>query len=172
MGKLKANISRLDLKIALAVAICLVTAKFVPVIQYMAACFAAILCIQDEVKVSWKTGINRLILTAVGGGVGIIVILLDQVIQNEWIFILLVTLGIVLTLWGCKVARVPYINARIGGITFILIVMIASGTARIDYAIMRLLGTFYGVLVSLAITGFFGLFGRKKRKKLMREESN
>lgn len=173
MDKLKIKVSRLDVKIAIAVGICLLTAKFVPTIQYMAAAFAAILCMQDEVKVSWKTGVNRMILTAVGGVTGVIIILLDQVIQNEWIFLIMVMLGIILTLLGCKVAKVPYINARIGAVTFVLIVMVASGTARINYAGMRLIGTFYGILVSLAITWLFGLFVSKKQsKEIIKENTN
>lgn len=169
MEKVKVNVDRLDVKIAIAVGICLLTAKFVPAIQYMAACFAAILCIQDGVKVSWKTGVIRMILTGVAGVTGVVVILLDQIIQNEWIFILLVSLGVILTLWSCKVVKIPYINARIGAVTFVLIVMVSSGTTGVTYALMRLLGTFYGILVSLLISWIFGLLPYKNKNKVLAE---
>ncbi len=165
MEKTKINVTGLDVKIGIAVAICLLTAKLIPEIQYMAACFAAILCMQDEVKVGWKTGVIRVTLTAVAGITGVAIILLNHAIGNEWIFIVLVLFGVILTLWGCKLEKVPYITARLGALTFVLIVMMSGETTGVKYAVMRLAGTFYGVLVSLAITWIFGLFRLKKRNK-------
>lgn len=151
MNKLSVAIDRKDVKIAIAVGICLLTSKLFPVIQYMAACFAAILCMQDNAKMSWKMGLYRLIITAIGGAVGILVVLADNMLQNQWLLIPMVMAGVLLTLWGCKLAKVPYITAMIGCITFLIVVMIMPGTQRIAYAGLRLLGTAYGVIVSLAV---------------------
>lgn len=152
---LKKIVERKDFKIAAAVGLCLITAKFFPIIQYMAASFAAILCMQDDVKLSWKFGVNRMIITLVGGIVGILVVILDNQIQNEWVFIALAIAGILLTLWACKLTGVQYINAMIGCITFILVIMVMPGQQRILYAGLRLLGTAYGVVVSLVINAIF-----------------
>jgi len=57
--KQKIGIDNLDVRIAIAVGICLFTAKLVPYIKYMPACFAAILCMQDD-TLSWQS--NRVLL--------------------------------------------------------------------------------------------------------------
>lgn len=96
-----------------------------------------------------------MIITLVGGIVGILVVILDNQIQNEWVFIALAMAGILLTLWACKLTGVQYINAMIGCITFILVIMVMPGQQRILYAGLRLLGTAYGVVVSLVINAIF-----------------
>ena len=166
MKKIKEIIERKDFKIAIAVGLCLLTSKFIPIIQYMASCFAAILCMQDNVKLSWKFGINRLIITLVGGMVGILVVLIDNQVQNSWLFIALAMLGILLTLWICKFTGVPYINAMIGCITFILVIMIMPGEQRILYAGLRLLGTAYGVVVSIVVNAVFEFIYVHIKKKV------
>ena len=125
------------------------------VIQKMTACISCLLCCQDNVPVSKKAGINRLIITAIGGLVGIAVICIDNVLGNPWIMVLMIALGILVTLFLCKAAKVPYINARIGGVTFILVTCTLSGTARIWYGIFRFVSTFYSVLIVLLVTWAF-----------------
>ena len=88
------------------------------VIQKMTACISCLLCCQDNVPVSRKAGTNRLIITAIGGLAGIVVICIDNVLGNPWIMTGMIALGILATLFLCKAAGVPYINARIGGVTF------------------------------------------------------
>lgn len=151
MNKQKVKLDGLDIRIAIAVAICLLTAKLCPYIQCLSACTAVILCTQDNAKICQKTGITRLIITLVGGITGIMVVLLDNVIQNYYIFILMAIVGILLTLLICKTCKVPYISARIGCVTFVLVAIVAVGGERINYAALRLVGTFYGVAVTLVI---------------------
>lgn len=158
-----ARISALDLQIAISVVLCLVSAMYIPTIQYMAACFAAILSSQDSAKLSWKTGLTRLILTGVAGLAGIVVVLLDNMIANQWAFLLLVAIGLLGTLFGCKLLKLPYISARIGAVTFILVVMIQTGLDRIDFAVLRLVGTLYGVLVAIAVSYVFKLISKGKK---------
>lgn len=163
------KVTVLDGRIAVAAAICCLTAtvmnhfglKFacgsmqLEVIQKMTACISCLLCCQDSTPVSLKAGINRLIITAVGGGVGIAVILLDNAVDNEWLMVVFIAAGILLTLFLCKAAKVPYINARIGGVTFILVTCTLSGTARIWYGIFRFVSTFYAVVIVLLVTWIF-----------------
>ena len=75
------------------------------------------------------------------------VILIDQAAANEWLMPLMVAAGVLLTLYLCKAAGVPYINARIGGVTFVLVACTLPGTARIWYGVFRLVSTMYAVLV-------------------------
>lgn len=175
----KIAITWLDIRIAVAVLICCLTStilnhfglKFtygemhLEVIQKMTACISCLLVCQDTTRISLKAGVNRLIITAVGGVVGIIVILLDNTFQNEWGMVLFVGLGVLLTLFLCKVAKVPYINARIGGVTCILVTCTLAGSARIWYGVFRFVSTFYGALVVLLVTAVFGLFFKEDTQK-------
>ena len=165
----KASVTLLDVRVAVAILICCLTSTILDhlglrfqagemrleVIQKMTACISCLLCCQDNVPISKKAGINRLIITAIGGLVGIAVICIDNVLGNPWIMVLMIALGILVTLFLCKAAKVPYINARIGGVTFILVTCTLSGTARIWYGIFRFVSTFYSVLIVLLVTWVF-----------------
>lgn len=167
--KERAGINGLDIRIALAVAVCCLTAtvlnhfnlKFsfgemkMEIIQKMTACIACLLCCQDDTKISFKAGVNRMIITAIGGAAGILAVVINNYFPNEWLLVLVVAAGILLTLFLCKAAGVPYINARIGGVTFILVALTLNGNARIVYAVFRLISTFYGVLVVLLVTWLY-----------------
>jgi uncharacterized membrane protein YgaE (UPF0421/DUF939 family) len=142
----------LDFNIALAVAVCLITSRFVPIIQYMPACFAAILCAQNDARLVYKTALTRIAVTLIGGLVGVGVVLLDTIFQHPWLFIFIAAMGIMVTLLICKLFRLPDMPARIGCVTFILVIMVASGEKRIEYALHRLVGTVYGVVVALLIS--------------------
>lgn len=176
MQQTKLSIDRLDVRIAVAVALCYLTAtildalniKFtygtmhLEIIQKMTACISCLLCCQDTQQISKKSSVNRLIITAIGGIVGIAVVALDDLLQNRWLLIALVFLGILLTLFLCKAAKVPYINARIGGVTFILVSTTLSGSSRMLYALFRFVSTFYGVLIVLLVGWIFSKLGGKK----------
>ncbi len=141
----KTGIQNLDIRIAIAVAICFLSAtacselgfKFtygemhLEILQKMTACIACLLCVQDNTKISRKAGVNRMIITAIGGIIGIGAAAADNAVGNPWFMTVLIFVGILLTLLLCKMAKVPYINARIGGVTFILVSCTFAGNARI-----------------------------------------
>ena len=169
------KLSVLDVRIAIAAAICALTAtllnhfglKFhygniqLEIIQKMTACITCLLCVQDNMPISKKAGVNRLIITAIGGVCGILVTWIDTLVGNEWLMVLMIGLGILATLVLCKLAKVPYINARIGGVTFVLVSCTLSGYARMWYAVFRFVSTFYGVLVVLLVTWLMQGIGQK-----------
>lgn len=173
----KAKVTILDIRMAVAVLICFGVSTLLSnvgftfalgernleIIQKMTACIACMLCCQDNAKISWKAGVNRVIITFIGGAIGIVVILLDNVIGKDWFMGIMVALGIVATLFLCKAARVPYINARIGGVTFILVTCTLQSTARIYYGCFRLLSTIFGVVVVMFVTWVFSLFTKNVR---------
>jgi uncharacterized membrane protein YgaE (UPF0421/DUF939 family) len=168
----KACITCLDMRIAVSVLVCYLTASLlnhfgfqfsfgemkIEIIQKMAACISCLLCCQDTTQISKKAGINRLIITAVGGSVAVLVVIFDTVITNEWLMTVMVAAGVLLTLYFCKAAKVPYINARIGGVTFIIVVCALQGHARICYAVFRFVSTLYGVIIVLFVTWLFERF--------------
>ena len=168
------KLSILDVRIMVSVAICALTAtvlnhfglKFsygamqLEMIQKMTACITCLLCVQDTMPVTRKAGVNRLIITAIGGACGMLVSWIDVLVGNEWLMVAMVALGVLATLVLCKLAKVPYINARIGGVTFVLVSCTLSGYARLWYAFFRLVSTLYGVLVVLLVTWLFQRAGK------------
>jgi uncharacterized membrane protein YgaE (UPF0421/DUF939 family) len=156
------NISITDIKIAVAIGLCLLMALVIPEFQTMTACIATLLCVQTSVKESWKASLTRLVITTIGGIVAILVILVDNAVGNPWLFMSLIMLGIILTLFCCKLAKVPAFNARIGGVTFILVVLTRTESERIDYALFRLLSTIYGVLVVMIVAAIFAVFSKNE----------
>ena len=169
------RVSKIDLRIMVAVAVCYVGATVLKkmgilfsygemrleILQTMTSAIACLLCCQDSTKASLAAGKNRLIITAVGGLVGMVVVLVDTRVGNAALMTAMVAGGVLLTLFLCKAARVPYINARIGGVTFILVSLTLSGDARLLYALFRFLSTLYGVLVVLIVTFIFEKTGKK-----------
>lgn len=166
MGAEEKRITALDMRIAVSVLICGLTATVLDhfgvnfsigtmkleIVQKMTSCIACLLCCQENLPASRKASINRLIITAIGGLTALAVILIDQAAANEWLMPLMVAAGVLLTLYLCKAAGVPYINARIGGVTFVLVACTLPGTARIWYGVFRLVSTMYAVLVVMAVT--------------------
>jgi uncharacterized membrane protein YgaE (UPF0421/DUF939 family) len=160
-------ISKTDLEIAIATGICLLMAKVIPEYQAMTACIATLLCVQEDIKAGWKASIIRLIVTAIGGLVAVLVILVDNMSGNTWLFMAMVMLGLLLTFFGCKVARVPLFNTRIGGVTFILVVLTKTKTAGIYYTLFRLLSTLYGVIAVMLVAAVFAFFENIKNNKFV-----
>lgn len=175
--KKKIQITATDRKIVVSIAICYITAEgmslleFVftyegtelEIIQRMTSAIACLLVCQDNTALSRKAGINRMIITAIGGIAGVVVAVLDTVIQRPWVMAVMVILGILTTLVLCRAAGVPYINARIGGVTFVLVACTLEQYARVYYALFRFISTFYGAFVSVLITWIFGYFVSKRK---------
>lgn len=154
----KVKLTQLDIRMVVSILICILTStllsnlniKFtygaihLEIIQKMTSAIACLLCCQESVPISKKAGVNRIIITIIGGMVGIVVIVLDNIVENQWVMALMIAVGIGLTLLLCKMSKVPYINARIGGVTFILVTCTMQSFGRVYYAWFRLLSTIYG----------------------------
>ena len=161
----------LDLRIALCVLICFlvptvlsqlgvtfaVGEAHLEIIQRLTACFACLLCCQEGLDESRHASVTRLIITAVGGLVGMLVVGIDMALgSNPWVLTLLVSLGTIATLVACKAVGVPYVNARIGALTFLLVASMLAGTARLWYALFRFLSTLFGAVVVVLVTWLLG----------------
>ncbi|MDR1466127.1 MAG: aromatic acid exporter family protein [Treponema sp.] len=148
----------ISLKIGIAVGICLLMAMIIPEFQTMTACISVLLCVQNKGKESGKAGLIRLAVTAIGGFIAILVTIADNLIGSQWFFIAMIILGLIVTLSLCQFAHLPAFNARIGGVTFILVVLTKTGTDRISYALFRLLSTSYGAATAVAVVAVYSLF--------------
>lgn len=173
-AKLEVNI--LDIKIIIAVGICVFTSvilsvlniKFhygemqLDIIQKATAAISCLLCVQDNLGTSKGAGWMRIKVTSMAAIAGLIVVSLDSFIGNQWISVLLLMVGVLFTLFLCKLIKAPYMNCRIGAISYVLIAVTLSGQARIVYAIFRVISTVYGVIVVLLVTWLFSLFTSKE----------
>ncbi len=181
----KLSVTILDLKVAIAAGICLIVAIIfrrvgimfhyqgtdLEIIQRMTACIGCFLCVQDSFKPSFRQGINRTIITAIGGGVGIVIILINDAVSYDWLFVIMMILGIIATLFLCKAARVPYISARIGCVTLVLVACTLNSTARIWYAVFRLLSTVFAVIVVMLVAWIFDIIIKNTKQKKNTEQN-
>lgn len=152
MSKLNMKPQWMDLRIAIAVGLCMLIYRFVPSLQLLSACTAALMCSQESGKLTLQSGLTRLLTTVLGGIMAVLVVLADNAMGNYFVFILLCVVGMVITLNLCRVCKVPPIPGRIGCVTFILVVVVAKGDARIMYAVDRLVATACGAAVALAVS--------------------
>ena len=170
--RLKAfSIKEIDVRTAIAVGICVATVYVMTALdlnayyQAMTAAISVLLCSLDNRSISWKSGLTRLAVTAIGGIMGICAVALDDIIQVPIIFVLLCILGILLTLALCQVAGLPYINCKIGGVTFVLVVLTRQGSERMTYAIFRFVSTFYGVVIVVGVAAVWELFQKLQKRE-------
>ena len=159
--------SMLDARIAICVLVCLLTSNaltaldlrfavgemHLDVIQKATACISCLLCCQDTADASRRAGAMRVLVTAVGAACGMAAVAIDQLMgPNLWLLALLMTVGLVATLCLCRLAGAPAFNARIGAISFLLVASALTGTARLWYAVFRLVSTVFGALVTWVVT--------------------
>ena len=169
MNDNKLRVTGLDISIGVTVMLCLLVCHVAGLlglqIQALSACTGAVMCVQDSRKASWGAGLNRILGVICGGVAGIAVVLLDNVIQNEFVFYLLMGVGVVLNLLLCKVAKLPFVQARVSCMSLMLVTLVLQGGARINYALGRLIGTLVGAVVALLVSMAFAAIVTKKKEK-------
>ncbi len=163
----KASITLLDLRLVISAVICYAIGMIVDdilgikfywkgysldILQKMTLCVSCFLVCQDNTKASLNAGITRIKITIIGGGVGFLVIALDELAKNSWAMILFLGAGFLLTLFLCKLAKIPYVNARIGCATLILVTCTLASTGRIWYGVFRFVSTLFAVIVCIIVT--------------------
>lgn len=141
------------IKIMLAVLICMLTARFSNGwIQYMSACFSTVLCMMETKESSYDTGLKRIIITVIGGIIGVCIVLLDQLIQVEGIFYVMAILGLFPVLEICRLAKVGDMKCKSGCVCYLAVLVIKNGPDRLLFAGLRLFGTIYGVMIAVLIS--------------------
>jgi len=169
------KVSIMDIRIAIAVGICILTSTLLnhygikyphgemklEIIQKMTAAISCLLVTQDGMKASKGAGWIRLKVTVMAAVAALVTVLIDIQIGNEWVSVILIMLGLILTLVLCKAVKAPYMNCRIGGVNFVLMACTLGSTARLAYTGFRIVSTLYGVLVVLAVTYVYEKIGHK-----------
>lgn len=166
------KVGSIDLKIIVSVGLCILTSTVLnalgwkihydnmelDIIQKATAAIACLLVTQDNLETSRGAGWMRIKVTTMAAATALIVVTVDTLIGNHWASIGLTMVGVFITMLLCKLIKAPYMNCRIGAISYVLIAVTLSGQARIVYAIIRVLSTFYGVSVVLFVTWLFKFF--------------
>lgn len=161
-----------EVVIAISVGLCLLFG-FIPKFQMVTAAITTLLIGQTSKGIEWQAGMKRITATALGGVVGVGVAAIEVFFHNDVLSLLLVIGGILVTMVGCRVLRMPEFSDRVGGITFILVAMSIQGTERIPYAIFRLLSTLAGTLIWMAVAYVFSILsnGIGKRSIIRRSDA-
>ncbi len=176
--KEKKNIWWVDVRILLSIGICVLVATILEklgikvaygeakmdVIQKATAAIACLLCVQDGFTTSKGAGWMRLKVTCMAALVACIIVPIDTWIHNVWISILLLLLGVWLTILACKWVKAPYMNCKIGAISYVLMAVTFSGEMRLMYSILRVVSTLFGVVVVLGVTWIFGRVSQRVSK--------
>lgn len=113
-------------------------------------CVAAVICMQQTVKNSLHSGFNRLLGTAIGGGVGLLLLAVNQNVLEGKLLILWVCIGIVGAIWLVLLLKRPEACA-ICCVTFLIILVAVNRDSPYLYAINRILDTAIGIGVSVAV---------------------
>jgi len=147
--------------------LCKLLTILIPSIQLLAALTGTLMCTQINGKVTVKSTVNRLEGVLVGGVVAVLVLLcVDAVPESvrEYIFALLAGVGCVLTLFCCKLIRLPDIAGRVSCITFILTIVMGPMTSGPKYMLARFLGTLAGGLTAIAVAYVNDLIFKREKQ--------
>lgn len=165
--KNKISVTGIDVSIGVTVMLCLLVCHVAGLLglqlQALSTCTGAVMCVQDSKKASWGAGLNRILGVICGGVAGIAVVLVDNVIQIDLVFYLLMGIGVVLNLLLCKLVKLPFVQARVSCMSLMLVTLVLQGSARINYAFGRLLGTLVGAVVALLVSMAFSAILQKKK---------
>lgn len=151
--------------VALTLLVCHVAGMLGWQIQALAACTGAVMCVQDSKKASWGAGLNRIKGVLCGGLTGIAVVLIDNALNVDLVFYLLVGIGVVVNLLLCKVVKLPFVQARVSCMSLMLVTLVLQNAARINYAVGRLVGTLVGAAVALLVSMAFAAIMKKEKAK-------
>lgn len=164
--KNKIGAAGIDIAIGAAVTLTLLVCHLAGIlgwqIQALAACTGAVMCVQDNQNASWGAGLNRIKGVVCGGLTGVAVVLIDNAVDIDMVFYLLVGMGVVANLMLCKAVKLPFVQARVSCMSLMLVTLVLQDAARINYAFGRLIGTLVGACVALLVSMAFAAIMKKE----------
>lgn len=136
-----------NIKTAIAVFISIILSKLFKMEYPFYAAIAAIISMQSSVEESFKTGRNRMLGTSIGAAVGFVCALINP--GNAFVS----AIGIVIVIYLCNLIKWKEASS-IGGVVFLAIMLNLKGNNPLWYSINRLLDTFLGIIVAIAVNYF------------------
>lgn len=117
------------------------------------ACIACIVCTQSTLGQTLRQGVSRLIGVAVGGTLGVLVLLLGPVLDMPWVKALALGCVCVAGVWFCLLLKRPAACAMACIVPCVILITEVAGDDRFYYAGARIVETVIGVLVALLVNG-------------------
>lgn len=114
------------------------------------ACIAAVICMQSSVGQSVRQGISRLIGTAIGGCLGLLLLSMGNLLSRPIILALLLGAGTIFCIWFCNLIQRPA-ACSISVVVLCVILFNHTGPDRHLYALNRMFETAVGVVVAVII---------------------
>lgn len=158
MSKIKLpKIGMRNIKTAVSVFFCLIIFYTIDRENAFYACIASVICMQNTVDNTIKTGVSRLIGTAIGGFAGMIVLIAGETYFTEEIYLILMPLGIVLLIEICVAL------GRSGSVSICCVVFLSILTTHryegdyVMYAVNRIIDTSVGVIIALLVNRYLKL---------------
>ncbi|GAB1477315.1 hypothetical protein MASR2M70_21530 [Bacillota bacterium] len=154
-----------NIKTALSVGICLIFFQFIGVGDGIQAAIAAIICMKSSLENSIQTGVERVIGTVIGAVLGVLALLLIERTSFQVTTLLAIT-GVVIIIYLCNIFKVQA-SAVIGLVVFLIILIAEEDQPPVIYGILRLIETFFGIIVAYLVNRFFDF---RHIRKLVREK--
>ncbi|MDR2354822.1 MAG: aromatic acid exporter family protein [Clostridiales Family XIII bacterium] len=146
-------------KTALSVLICLTLYRFADSLGHTTnfdaflACVATVICMQDSVEKSLKSGRNRLAGTGIGALLGMIFLYIDMLLNNAYLIIAVIAFGVIVLITVCNLLRLSE-SVVIGCVVFLIIALEQTVDGPFISSVRRLLDTAVGVVVAIAVNRF------------------
>ena len=140
-----------NIKTTLSVFLCLLIFEIINRENSIFACIAAVICLQNTIDDSMKTGRARLIGTLIGGFVGALVLFIVNMFFNNNILIFIIPIGIMILIQICV-----SINMKQSVVICCVVYLSVMITKNHDngyliYTINRVLDTSVGILIALLV---------------------
>lgn len=145
---MKLKIGMRNIKTAIAVCLCVFISKLLKLEYPFYASIAAIISMEGSITNSFKAGKNRMMGTIVGAFIGLIFASIQP--NNA----LLCGLGIIVLIYICDQLK-WHSSVTIAGIVFMAITVNLNGKSPLLYSTNRIIDTFLGITVSLAVNYLF-----------------
>jgi uncharacterized membrane protein YgaE (UPF0421/DUF939 family) len=114
------------------------------------ACTAAVICMQDSLEKSFRSGRNRMAGTGIGALLGMIFLYIDMFFNNDYLIIAMIAFGVIVLITTCNLLRLSD-SIVIGCVVFLIISLEQTANPPFVAGIQRLLDTAVGVVVAIGI---------------------
>jgi uncharacterized membrane protein YgaE (UPF0421/DUF939 family) len=143
-------------KTALSVLLCMVAYHLVEPFGFTTkfdaflACTATVICMQDSLEKSFKSGRNRMAGTGIGALLGMIFLYIDMFFNNDYLIIAMIALGVIVLITTCNLLRLSD-SIVIGCVVFLIIALEQTVSTPFISSVQRLLDTAVGVTVAITV---------------------
>ena len=157
-----------NIKTALSVFSCLLIFEAIQRENSFYACIAAVICMQPTLDNTFKKGLSRIIGTAIGGVIGIILLVIGEMYLKEEAFIFLIPVGIVILIEIC-IAIDQRDSVSISCVVYLgIMIMHRYQGGYIWYTINRVIDTSIGIIIAVFVNRYLKipeLFKKGKNDK-------